>query len=95
MSNYLPDPAVLAAAARNAVTDRAHYERQRAADAAEETTDRLTDLLDAMTKTLAIAEQARADAERSERHSRIMSWSSVALAVASLTAAVVAIFIGA
>lgn len=53
----------------------------------------LSKLVEAMNKSLQIAEDAREDARRSERHSRIISWSSVGIAVASLAVAVVAIFV--
>ncbi|TFC20068.1 hypothetical protein E3O19_01470 [Cryobacterium algoritolerans] len=53
----------------------------------------LQHLEDALRAGLEIAEQTRADAARSERHSRIIAWCSFSLAVASLAAAVVAIFV--
>lgn len=92
--NYHLDPGVLAAAARNQEASNAQWERKRAANAAEESTEHLTELLEAMKLNLSIAERAQANAERSERHSRIVSYSSLALAVASLAAAVIAIFTG-
>lgn len=52
----------------------------------------LTHLEDAMRASLAIAEQTRQDAARSERHSRIIAWCSMAVAIASLAAAIAAIF---
>ena len=53
----------------------------------------LAELVGAMSQSLALAETAREDARLAEKHSRIISWSSVGIAVASLAVAVVAIFL--
>lgn len=85
------DPEVLRRSAEASRESAAQRERQRAADAAEETSETTAGLLEAMRASLTIAEQTREDAQRSERHSRIISWSSLAIAVASLAAAIAAI----
>lgn len=87
------DAGVLAAAARHQETSNAQYERRRAANASEENTEQLAALVEAMKMNLSIAEQAQGNAQRAERHSRIISYASLALAVASLAAAIVAIFV--
>lgn len=53
------------------------------------------DLVAAMETQLELAQAAREDAVRAERFTRIMAWSSLAVAVASLGAAVVAIVVSA
>lgn len=69
--------------ANDGAADRYAYEQKRALD----------ELVEAMNTSLQIAENAREDAQRSERHSRIISWSSVGIAVASLAVAIVAVFV--
>lgn len=61
--------------------------------AAHSSNQSLTQIVEAMNQSLAIAESAREDARTAEKHSRIISWSSVGIAVASLAVAVVAIFL--
>jgi hypothetical protein len=47
-----------------------------------------------MDKSLDVSEQTRDLANRSERHSRIIAYASLGLSIASLAAAVIAIFVG-
>jgi hypothetical protein len=54
----------------------------------------LDKLAELMFNSLKLAENARADAARSEKNSRIISWSSVGIAIASLAVAVVALVVG-
>lgn len=68
---------------------------RRTAAAAEATSERLEQLVEAMQTQLELVRQSQADAERSERFTRIMAWSSLAVAIASLAAAVVAIVVSA
>ncbi|WP_243226697.1 hypothetical protein [Microbacterium sp. CIAB417] len=63
------------------------------ATAAAATAERMSSLIDAMGTQLELAKQARADAARSERFTRIMAWCSLFVAVASLGAAVAAIVV--
>lgn len=56
--------------------------------------ERIADLLQAMREQLRVASQAQADAERAERFTRTTALISLAVAVASLGAAVAAIIVG-
>lgn len=71
---------------------------RKSADSAKDTAKSVKDMLkltEAQLKLtraqLALSESARADAEQAERFTRWMSWSSLAIAAASLGAAVTAL----
>lgn len=85
MSGYLPPGVQIqyAKPAYDGAADRTAYDQL----------ELLTHLEDAMRASLAIAEETRQDAARSERHSRIIAWSSISVAIASLAVAVAAIFV--
>jgi len=51
----------------------------------------MDEIAEAMRRQFDVAETARADAQRSERFTRIMAWSSLGIAVASLGAAIAAV----
>ncbi|RWZ52944.1 hypothetical protein ELQ90_03135 [Labedella phragmitis] len=93
MTYYPVDPAVLRASAESQRHSEQVAHARRAATAAEESAERLSSLLTAMEQNLAIAKSAQEAAEKSERHSRIISWSSLAIGLASLGAAIVAIVV--
>lgn len=63
------------------------------ARATEATQEHIEQLVAAMETQLELARASQATAERSERFARRMSWGSLAVAVASLAAAVVAIVV--
>lgn len=79
----------------------------RSADAAERTADVIAEMhaateavvrinqetLATAEKSLAASESARADAARSEKFAKAMSWTSTVIATASLAAAIVAIVV--
>lgn len=64
-----------------------------AADAAAESTERLSELVAAMTVQLELAKASQGSAERTERFARGMAWASLIVAVASLGAAVAAVVV--
>ncbi|OZB81478.1 hypothetical protein [Microbacterium sp. 13-71-7] len=69
------------------------HNTRAAADAARRTESTMEEIAEAMRRQLDLAESTRADAERSERFTRIMAWCSLGVAVASLGAAIAAIIV--
>lgn len=64
---------------------------RRAANAAEDTRDRIEHLVDAMETQLDLARASQATAERSEQFARRMAWWSLGVAIASAGAAIAAV----
>lgn len=66
---------------------------QRAANAAEDTRDRIEQVVAAMETQVELSRASQATAERSEKFARGMAWWSLAVAIASAAAATAAVII--
>lgn len=93
----MPDPRSIPEKSQDRRNERS---LKRSADSARETAKsvermlRLSrDQLAASQAQVELTQAARADAEKSERFTRWMAWSSLAVAVASLGAAMAALFV--
>lgn len=63
------------------------------ADAAKKTAKRVDEMVKLTDAQVELAKAARADAEQSERFTRIMAWASLGVSIASLGAAIVAVVV--